>query len=132
MSSSGGKDAGARDLEEALKALVKLMKAIRYYPPGHPSLKNAAAQTLGAFSPLLSRQEKLLLDVRKQGFFFAETPVAPDNSLLQKLALFLFIRRIHRILVLPDLSPHDLRAFVRCLALAPEESGEEEGFRRSC
>jgi HEAT repeat protein len=129
MSGTVGKAAGVRDLEEALKALVKLMKAIRYYPPGHPSLKNAVAQTLDTFSAVLAGRETLLLAVRKQGFFSSETPVAPENPLLQKLALFLFSRRIHRLLVLPDLSAHDLRAFVRSLSLSPEEIHKRGGFQ---
>jgi HEAT repeat protein len=129
MPYTGGKDALLKDLEEALKALVKLMKAFRYYPPGHPSLKNAAKQTLDSFTPLLAGQDNLTLKVGKQGFFFDEIALAPENTLLQKLGPFLFARRIHRIMVLPDLSAHDLRAFVRCLALTPADIQKRGGFQ---
>jgi HEAT repeat protein len=107
-----------RDLENALKGLVKLVKALRYYPPSHPSLRAAAEEARQGFAPLLG-SEPLSFVIRKEGFLLHDTPVAPDNPLLQKLAPFLFSRRIHRLTVLPDLSSRDLRGFARCLVLEP-------------
>lgn len=121
-------------LEEALKGLVKLIKARRFYPPGHPALQAAADEALRTFAPLLSGEE-LSFAVRKEGFFLEDRPVSPSNPMLQKLALGLFSRRIHRLLVLPDLSPEDLRKFARCLSLSPSDlqarGGIQEALRRA-
>jgi HEAT repeat protein len=106
-------------LEEALKGLIKLVKADRFYPPAHPALKATAKEVRLAFASLLRESDHLAFGVRKEGFFLGDTAVAPANPILQKLALALFARRIHRLMILPDLTSEDLRKFIQCLSLAP-------------
>lgn len=127
-------EASIGHLEEALKGLVKLIKADRFYPPGHPALRIVAEQSTKAFAPLLGGSDPLTFAVRKEGFFLEEKAVAPGNPHLQKFAHSLFARRIHRLLILPDLSPGDLRSFARCLRLPPSDiqarGGIQEVLRR--
>lgn len=104
-------------LESSLKGLIKLIKAVGFYPAAHPALKTAAEEALAGFSPLLQDGSALRLLVRKEGFFLDEMPVAPENPILKKLSAFLFSRRIQRLTILPDLSSRDLRAFAGCLIL---------------
>lgn len=108
------------NLESALKGLVKLIKAVRYYPPAHPSLGAAVEEARLGFAPLLDAEPFSFL-VRREGFALGETPVGADNPILRKLAPFLFSRRIQRLTVLPDLSGQDLKTFSRCLTLEPAE-----------
>jgi HEAT repeat protein len=110
-----------RQLEEALKGLIKLVKADRFYPPAHPALKATAKEVRLAFASLLGERDHLALGIRKEGFYLGDTAVAPANPILQKLALALFARRIHRLMILPDLTAEDLRKFIQCLSLAPTE-----------
>jgi HEAT repeat protein len=115
-------------LGDALRRLVKLIKAVRYYPPGHPALKAAVRETHQCFVPLLAG-ESLALKVRKSAFLLGESPVAPDNPVVKELAPFLFARRIQRLLLLPDLSQRDLLTFVRCLIREPQEILNEGGIQ---
>ncbi len=108
-------------LADALRNLVKLIKAVQYYPPGHPTLKTAVGEALQGFAPLLVGGGSLTCTVRKEGFFLNEKPVSNQNVVLTKLAPYLFARRIQSLLVLPDLSSQDLRAFARCLTIEPSE-----------
>lgn len=110
-----------KNLENALKGLVKLIKAIRYYPPAHPSLRAAIAEARQGFLPLVQQVDCFTFVVRKEGFFLDDEPVAAGNPLLQKLAPFFFARRIQRLTFLPDLSLSDLQSFARCLSLDPAE-----------
>lgn len=108
-------------VEEALKGLIKLVKADRFYPPAHPALKATAKEVQSVFASLFGGRDHLAFIVRREGFFLEEKPVAPGNPILQKLALALFARRIHRLMILPDLTPEDLRIFIRCLSQAPDD-----------
>lgn len=108
-----------KNLESALKGLIKLIKAVGFYPPAHPALKAAAEEAHAGFSPLLQNAPPLALVVRREGFFLDEAPVGPENPLLKKLSAFLFSRRIQRLTILPDLSSRDLKTFAGCLALEP-------------
>jgi HEAT repeat protein len=123
-----------KQMEQALRGLTKLIKAVQYYPPAHPTLKAAIAETRQNFAPLLGKERPVTVTVRKEGFFLSDQPVGSQNPVLAKLALFLFARRIQTLLFLPDLSGEDLRTFARCLTLEPKEvvrmGGIKEVMRR--
>lgn len=110
-----------RPVEGALRGLVKLLKAVQYYPPTHPTLKGAVAESLQDFATLLANGQNLVVAVRKDGFSVDDKVVGGQNPILAKLAPFLFARRIQSLLFLPDLSGEDLRTFARCLTLEPNE-----------
>jgi len=108
-------------LPVALRGLIKLIKAVQYYPPSHPTLLAAVRECRENFAPLLTTGDGCTFTIRKEGFFLGEEPVARQNPILGNLAPFLFARRIHTLLLLPDLSGEDLRNFARCLTLEPRE-----------
>lgn len=108
-------------MENALRGLVKLIKAVQYYPPSHPTLKAAVDECLQGFAPLFAGGENCTCTIRKEGFFLADKAVGRQNPILAKLAPFLFARRLHTLLLMPDLSGEDLRGFARCLTFEPRE-----------
>jgi hypothetical protein len=106
-------------LEAGLRELTKLIKAVQYYPAGHPSLKSAVQDARSAFLPLIEQEQNLICLVRKEGFFLDDRPVGPQNQILQKLAPFLFSRRVQSLTLLPDLTLADLNVFARSLTIEP-------------
>jgi hypothetical protein len=120
-----------KNLENALKGLIKLIKAVGFYPPGHPALKVATNEAHAGFSPLLENPPPLVILVRREGFFLDEDPVGPENPILKKLSSFLFSRRIQRLTILPDLSSRDLKAFASCLALEPAKILKTGGIQEA-
>ena len=112
----------------ALIWLVKQIKALRYYPPGHPALRAAAEESLRGFQPLLENSRHLSLTVRKDGFLLGDQPVVSNQQVLGQLATFCFARRIQSLTVLPDLSVADLHRFVHTLALPPQEIHAQGGM----
>ncbi|MBW2477906.1 MAG: HEAT repeat domain-containing protein [Deltaproteobacteria bacterium] len=106
-------------IADALTGMVKQIKAVRYYPSGHPALETAARECLQGFQPLLSEGSHLSLDVRKDRFLFKGQPIAKGNQLLDQLAKFCFARRINYLTILNDLTAQDLNYFVQFLNLPP-------------
>ena len=90
-------------LETALKNLTKLIKAVQYYPPTHPSLKQSLHETAKSLLDLIVDDDEFLCSVRKDGFYIGEKPVGHKNPILAKFAPFLFARRINHLMFLPDL-----------------------------
>lgn len=116
-------------LATALRELTRLIKAVQYYPAGHPALKSAAGDTRRAFLQLLESGDSLVCTVRKEGFFLADTAVDKNNQVLKKLAAFLFSRLVQHLLVLPDLTVTDLLAFGRALTTDPGDIREAGGIK---
>jgi len=105
------------NLENALRGLIKLIKAVRFYPPAHPALLAAAREANLGFTPLLQDAPPLSLQVRRDGFLLDDSAIGPGSPPLQNLAAFFFSRRIQRLTILPDLSERDLKAFAASLSL---------------
>lgn len=116
-------------LATALRELTRLIKAVQYYPKGHPALNEAAGGARNAFLPLLQSGDNLTCTVRKEGFFFGDQPVGKANQVLQKLATFLFTRLVKHLVILPDLTHEDLIIFARALTTDPAEIRRQGGIK---
>ena len=117
-----------KGLEIALKNLTKLIKAVQYYPPAHPTLRIALNETAVTFQSLIDEDE-LLCSVRKDGFYYGDKPIGHKNPILIKFAPFLFARRINHLMLLPDLDINDLQAFARCLTMEANETQKMGGIQ---
>ncbi len=104
------------DLEFALTGLIKLSKALKIYPTGHPSLAAASAEAGAAFAPLLAQPEPQPCHITKTGFSLDREPLAPQNTQLQKLALQLVERKVRHLLFLPGLTNEELLIFAEELS----------------
>jgi len=113
----------------ALRDLAKLVKGVQYYPPGHPAVKNALLSARNAFLPMLQDGENLHFTVRREGFFLDDKQFGKESQPLQKLAPYLFARRIQQIVILPDLSLEDLLEFSKSLALETKEIRSRGGIK---
>jgi len=127
MGESGTK---IKPLEEALKGLVKLTKALGFYPAGHPILEAASVEAYKGFLPLLGEGMPFRITVRKEGFFLDNQPVAAGSPPLQKLAHAFFSRKVQSLLILPDLLPNDLETLCRNLGADSGEMQQRGGFQQ--
>jgi len=105
-----------QDLETALTGLLKLIKALRFYPAEHPALADMAEETCRIFQPLLGRHEPRPYHVTRDGFDLDNNRVAPKNSRLQEFARQLVERRVRYLLFLPELVDRELVIFAQQLA----------------
>jgi HEAT repeat protein len=118
-----------KGLEIALKNLTKLIKAVQYYPPAHPTLRTSLNETVVSFLDLITGDDELLCSVRKDGFYYGDKQIGPRNPILIKFAPYLFARRINHLMFLPDLEINDLQAFARCLTMEATEVQKMGGIK---
>ncbi len=109
------------EIEQALTGLVKLMKALRFYPQGHPSLRGAIDECISLFRPMLARRNEQALQVSQNGFSFGEQKIGETSPALPGLAHLLAERRVNRLIFLPDLQPGDLLTLLDGLNSPPDE-----------
>lgn len=128
-SSAGVAKLTASQLEAALKALAKLLVSVKFYPAGHPALKDVTGDAKSSFAPLLQTRESVVIVVRRTGFFYEDEPVGSTNEMLRKLAASLFARRIQRLMILRDLSCQDLWETARILLLDAEVIEKKGGIQ---
>ncbi|GLI37778.1 HEAT repeat domain-containing protein [Geobacter hydrogenophilus] len=110
-------NAASRRRGAALAELHKALKAMGFYPEGHPLRAESLRLAFGALREAVG-EEHLLLAVGKGGFAVPDGEAAvEDNPMAQALARELFIRRVRRIAFLADLTLTDLESFLSLLSL---------------
>lgn len=115
------------DLVSALTGLAKLIKALRFYPPEHPSLKAAIDETSKGFRPLLGHPQQSF-NVTQSGFSLGQETIAEGNTILLALARQLVARRTRQILFLPELTGYELLTFAKFLSRSAEEVYQQGGL----
>lgn len=120
----------ASDLETALTGLVKLIKALSFYPADHPSLVATAEEVCNDFQPLLKRHDPRPYHITKEGFSLDAEPLAPKNKNLAVLALKLVERRVRHLLFLPELQNYELSIFAEELSKPAAQLLAEGGLEK--
>ncbi|MBT1074273.1 HEAT repeat domain-containing protein [Geobacter grbiciae] len=110
-------NAASRRRGAALAELHKALKAMGFYPAGHPLRAESLRLAFEALREAVG-EEHLLLAVGKGGFAVPDGEAAvEDNPMAQALSRELFIRRVRRIAFLADLTLTDLESFLSLLSL---------------
>jgi len=118
------------EIEEALTGLVKLMKALRFYPEGHPSLQKAIDESSATLQPMLRHQDNRPLQINQSGFSLGDNRIGETNPALPDLARLLAERRVNRLIFLPDLNTQELRVLLEGLSTPAEEIYSSGGLPR--
>jgi HEAT repeat protein len=99
-------------LDAALNALAKAMKALNFYPPEHPQREECLSV---AFAHLVNlvRDDELILLWSRDGCTVADQGSLKSTSTTAKaLAREMLTRKLQRLIILPQLSLPDLKAFL--------------------
>ena len=112
----------------ALAHVCRALKSFSLYPEGHPLRSDSLQRAYHALQGVLGRRELVLVTTRA-GFVATDGGVAVEPApMIQSLATELFIRRVKRLVILPDLTLFDLQKFLRILTITPETVEEEGGI----
>lgn len=133
MGTSGGTESGrpaggARQYAAVLAELHRALKAMTFYPVGHPQRAEVLARAHAALRDSLWGAE-LVLVAGRSGFVASEGGAFVEpTTMTQALARELFIRRVKRLTILPDLSESDLSVFLTLLTMDHREIHEAGGM----
>jgi HEAT repeat protein len=106
---------------DALGAVYRAIRALRFYPKGHPARRKMLDLAHAAMLQLLDGNS-LMLACGSTGFSFPDGEFLKDPSgLSSALSFELFIRRVLKITFCPDLFREDLLDLSRILCLPPEQ-----------
>jgi hypothetical protein len=112
------------DHNNILIELNKTVKALNFYPKGHPVLK---AQ-LEHFNSLLKQAIKWNVD--QKGFYLEEKPIATTQEGIAALAKQFFLRRIRVVAFRPNITIYDIIGFVSLLSMEPQDILSEDGTEK--
>ncbi len=106
---------------DGLATFYRAVRAWRFYPKGHPTRRSALILAHSVLLELLDGNT-LSLVCGRTGFSFPDGESIKDASwVTAALAYELFVRRIQKISIFPDLHLEDLVELCRILNLSPEE-----------
>ncbi|BEH08628.1 HEAT repeat domain-containing protein [Geobacter sulfurreducens subsp. ethanolicus] len=100
-----------------LAELYRALKALTFYPEGHPQRAEVMARAHAALRGTLWGTE-LVFVIGKNGFAASEGGAFVEpTAMTQALARELFIRRVKRLTLLPDVGESDLSLFLSLLSM---------------
>ena len=109
--------------ENALMELSRSLKAVNFYPRGHPTLITTLEKTQNTLVQALAGIKELWFVVSRDGFTYQSRPVGPNNLNIPPLARELFLRQVKKIFFLPEVTIQEIENFLRVIAM------EEDLFR---
>src|SRR6185369_3608874 len=106
-------------LENMLNSLAKALNAITFYPSDHPQREECITMVFNHTGPLISNQELVLL-WSKDACTIADKPeICSKSAIAKTLAREMLKRKLQRLIILPRLSPSDLKSFLAIMTLDP-------------
>src|SRR3972149_11342333 len=101
-----------REVEAALLELSKALRAVSFYPSGHPSLQTAMDRADQALRTAIGADKELMLGVGREGLAFGKSIIGATNPAIAGVARDLYLRQIKRLFFLPDVSAQDIEQFL--------------------
>jgi HEAT repeat protein len=118
----------ANNVATALGDLFKGIKALSFYPEGHPLRHEILQRAFQAVRSLMNG-EALCLIVHRNGLSLAGGDGEIENAPMAiSLAKELFSREIQRLTLLPELTPGDFTEFLLLLSMEPQKILGEGGM----
>lgn len=108
-------------LDAALIALAKALKAMSFYPREHPVRDESIACVLPLLQPLLQDRELVLLWSRDGCSISGSTAVKNTSASAKVVAREMLTRKLQRLIILPEVSLHDLQAFLALITVDAAE-----------
>lgn len=114
----------------AIVELAKGLKAVTFYPAGHPALIQALSKIVALFEEIPLPEAGLEIGVTKGALLYLDTPVASSNKAVIDLNRELYLRRASKVIFLPGMKPEETAEFLSTLARDVEEIQDRGGLER--
>jgi HEAT repeat protein len=112
--------------------LARAHKAAAFYPHSHPALRAATARAHDAYTRMQRARggeaDVLELAVSRKGFTVGGRSVGDRVPGAGDLVHECLVRRVSRLYLRPEATPHELGQFLHLLTVDPEDFGADAGF----
>lgn len=108
-------------LERILIEVQKAVRAVSFYPPGHPMLAQIQTKAYEQVAKAASYFGELALEIGRSGITYEGVQLNTGNEALRSLASQLFKRRMKKLIILEGVTPQEFSAFLEAAALDTEE-----------
>ncbi len=105
--------------EDILMELNKSVKALHFYPEGHPNLDGTVERLYSILTDVLSVKDNIEWSVDKTGFREKNKPIAQTKNWTASLAKEFFIRHIKKITLTRDITMDSLKTFLSIFKQEP-------------
>ncbi|MEE9591319.1 MAG: hypothetical protein V3W26_02280, partial [Thermodesulfobacteriota bacterium] len=105
--------------EDILMELNKSVKALHFYPEGHPNLDGTVERLYSILTDVLSVKDNIEWSVDKTGFREKNKPIAQTKNWTASLAKEFFIRHIKKITLTRDITMDGLKTFLSIFKQEP-------------
>ena len=121
-------------LQRVTRAVTEFAKGIKsasFYPADHPVLLQAVTKIIQLFEAVPLPEEGLSIDVTKSALLYRDVPLpSGGNKAVIDLNRELYLRRVARIIFLPNLHPGEVASCLKAITLDPAEVQDAGGLER--
>jgi HEAT repeat protein len=102
---------------QAVNELAKGMKTVSFYPPDHPALIQGISKIILLFEDIPLPENGLEIAVTRNALLFNDIPLPGTGTrkAISDLNRELYLRRAARIIILPNMGPAEVSAFLRVI-----------------
>ena len=116
---------------QAVAEFAKGIKSASFYPADHPVLLQAVTKIIQLFEAVPLPEEGLSIDVTKSALLYRDVPLPfGGNKAVIDLNRELYLRRVARIIFLPNLQPGEVASCLKAITLDPTEVQDAGGLER--
>jgi len=116
---------------QAVAEFAKGIKSASFYPADHPVLLQAVTKIIQLFEAVPLPEEGLSIDVTKSALLYRDVPLPfGGNKAVIDLNRELYLRRVARIIFLPNLQPGEVASCLKAITLDPAEVQDAGGLER--
>lgn len=117
-------------ITRAITELSKGMKAVSFYPEGHPTLIQLVSRIISLFEEIPLPEMGLEIEVTKSALTFNENSLPVLNKSVVDMNRELYIRRASKVIFLPGLKPGEIVTFLKILCIDIREIQDKGGLER--
>lgn len=108
-------------LENLLAELHKAIRAVSFYPPGHPILGKIHETSYEYIAKAAKYFSQLTLEIGRTQITYNELSLGAGSDVIRSLCQHLYRRRTKRLIFLAGVSMDEFQVFAEAAALDPEE-----------
>ncbi len=114
-----------------INKLFLALQNVRFYPPAHMLVKESLSTVFTLLQGALASNNDFSFGFIEKKLMVNGKPVVADSAQTNDLARYFEILHIDNITIKPGLTEAELRSFLECLSVKPEQLNESGGMKKA-